>query len=135
ALSDLAARLRGQAAAAVGDALADDEDLRATAGNWAADLLDLCAGRLEPEQAMALAGEDAALAARVAAAARRLASLRGGVGGDVAADADGYADDEAEAEAEPAPTSETPAVVARDELDILAEESLALRDELAQADG
>lgn len=153
ALAELAARLRNRAAAAgggapaaghapadadaladgdalvEGDALADDEALRATAGNWAADLLDLCAGRLEPGQVLALAGDDPELAGRVAEAARRLAALRGGDGGTDGADgADGARGSAAQA------TTGTPTVVARDELDILAEESLALRDELASAD-
>lgn len=156
ALAELAARLRTRAAAAgggapaaghapadadaladgdalvEGDALADDEALRATAGNWAADLLDLCAGRLEPGQVLALAGDDPELAGRVAEAARRLAALRGGDGGadgtDGADGADGARGSAAQA------TTGTPTVVARDELDILAEESLALRDELASAD-
>ncbi len=150
ALTELAARLRNRAAAAgggapaaghasadadaladgdalvEGDALADDEALRATAGNWAADLLDLCAGRLEPGQVLALAGDDPELAGRVAEAARRLAALRGGDGGTDGTD--GARGSAAQA------TTGTPTVVARDELDILAEESLALRDELASAD-
>ncbi|TXL61668.1 hybrid sensor histidine kinase/response regulator [Zeimonas arvi] len=150
ALAELAARLRRRAAAAggdapaagrapvdgdaladgdalvAGDALADDEALRATVGNWAADLLDLCAGRLESGQALALAGDDPALAGRVAEAARRLAALRGGEGGE--GGQGGARGSAAQA------TTGTPTVVARDELDILAEESLALRDELASAD-
>ena len=156
ALSDLAERLRAQAAAfggepmaggealAGGDALADgdalagadalddDEALRATAGNWAADLLDLCAGRLEPAQAVAMAGDDAALAPRLAEAARRLAALRGGGDGADPGAREDFVDAAAN---EPARGGEWPVVVARDELEILAEESLALRDDLAQAEG
>ncbi|MCM5571946.1 response regulator [Burkholderiaceae bacterium FT117] len=146
-LAELAERLAdrlggegGEGGEAGADALAEDEAMRGTAGAWAADLLDFSTGRLEPRQAAAMAGDDVELAARLADAARRIADLHGGELAQAGA-GDGDAIEAGEVDA-PDAGEDAPAfagdwggaVVARDELEILAEESSALLDEMSQAD-
>jgi len=148
-LSELALQLRGRlqghadaqsravplaaaGALADGEALAEDEALRAVAGGWAADLLDLCAGRLEPAQAAALAEADTALAERLSALALRLAVLRDvGADPDMQADPDMMVDPEfAVIAGEPVSDEVAAGTVARDELEMLADEADLLLDEL-----
>jgi len=160
-LSELALQLRGRLqvhadaqswavplaaadALADGEALADDEALRAVAGGWAADLLDLCAGRLEPAQAAALAEADTALAERLSALAQRLAVLRDvAPEPDIEMDTDMQTDTDMQADSdmmvdpefaviagEPVADEAAAGTVARDELEMLADEADLLLDEL-----
>jgi chemosensory pili system protein ChpA (sensor histidine kinase/response regulator) len=135
-LSALASQLRGRlqrhadaqsraVPLAAADALAEDEALRAVAGAWAADLLDLCAGRLDAAQAASLAEADTALAERLAALARRLAALR-----DVAPEPG-----RAVNAGEPVFEEAAAGTVARDELEMLADEAELLLDELRDLEG
>ncbi len=108
-----------QAAEGAGPGAEFDAALRTRAAAWVTELLDLCAGRLDPAQAGELA-DDADLARRTAELAASIAACRD----DGDRPQPMIARDEG---AEPRPT------IARDELAMLAEEAAVLADELVEA--
>lgn len=139
-LAELAVVLQSRLSAVEPGDRKEDESLRSMAGGWAADLLDLCAGRLRADQVAELASGDEGLRARLVELAATMQRLRAGAGEDpasrnpAAAEQGMRARDRAihrDEEITAQPASGSPLIVARDELLMLIDELRSLAEPAA----